>query len=485
MKLWLGKVKIEFVLGLALTTLLVTTASAGELFSAPPESELKERTVQHYTKFPLVMGIDGGAPIVQKQGGRLTRLGYELPAGFEPFHLVNNYKAQIVALGGEVLFECEEKACGRVKGLKNLLEPSSNILSGKAALLVAKLSHETKPIYLSLYSVKTNNRTGLQVDVIEDVEEPLDLISVDAAYLSAPVEVLTFEDKSGKDRQGSKDHPMVQRLPGARIVEYTQLGFGRTKVLTAVTEKREHQIVALDGKITDIGYKLPRQYSEYEAFANYQSALSKLGFVPQFRCEGKECGDEDKLHEGLNTLVHIGNEKDQFYGLYKLDRPEGNVYAMVYVIGFSGGLWGELRVIEETELKDDRLVIDLEGLTDKIAQTGHVALDGLLFKFDSDQMLPESKAVINTLATYLKAHPDWKFYVVGHTDDKGSESYNQKLADKRAKSVVKALTSEYQIPKRQLVAKGVGEYAPVANNLNEDGQKQNRRVELVLRSDTK
>ncbi|USH04731.1 DUF4892 domain-containing protein [Grimontia kaedaensis] len=485
MKLWLGKVKIKLALGFALPTLLVTTASAGELFSAPPESELKERTVQHYTKFPLVIALEKGKLIVQQQGGRLTRLGYKLQPEHEPFHLKNNYKAQIEALGGEILFECEEKACGRVKNLYQLLEPNDTISKTAPAFLVAKLSDDTKPIYLSVLSATRKQHTSLQVDVLEVIEEPLDLISVDKAYLSAPAEVLTFEDKSGKDRQGSKDHPMVQRLPGAWIVEYTQLGFGRSKVLTAVTEKREHQIVALDGKITDIGYKLPRQYSEYEAFANYQSALSKLGFIPQFRCEGKECGDEDKLHEGLNTLIHIGNEKDQFYGLYKLDRPEGNVYAMVYVIGFSGGLWGELRVIEETELKDDRLVIDLEGLTDKIAQTGHVALDGLLFEFDSDQMLPESKAVINTLATYLKAHPDWKFYVVGHTDDKGSESYNQKLADERAKSVVKVLTSEYQIPKRQLVAKGVGEYAPVANNLNEDGQKQNRRVELVLRSDTK
>jgi len=57
------------------------------------------------------------------------------------------------------------------------------------------------------------------------------------------------------------------------------------------------------------------------------------------------------------------------------------------------------------------------------------------------------------------------------------------LSDKRAKTVVKQLTSAHQIPKSQLTAKGIGEYSPVANNSNEAGQTLNRRVELVLRSD--
>ncbi|MBV7298143.1 OmpA family protein [Enterovibrio paralichthyis] len=482
---WLGRTTKSVAVSATLGVLLFGNALAGELFSAPPESELEARTVQHYTKFPLVTGFEKGEPIAKPQGGRLTRLAYKLPAGVEPFHLINNYKAQIEALGGEVLFACEEKECGRLKNLKKLIEPTLDNPGDAPVLLVAKINHEIKPIFLSLYSATSHLYTGLQVDVIEEIEEPLDLISVDAAYLSAPIEALSFEDKSSKDENGSQDHPMIQRLPGAYIREYVQHGYGQIKVMTAVTGKGEQQFVSLDGKITDIGYVLPRLYSEYEAFANYQSALSKLGFVPQFRCQGTSCGDDKKLQKGLKTLVDIGNEDNQYYGLFMLERPEGKVHAMVYVLGFNGGLWGELRVIEETDLKDDRLVIDLEGLTDKIAQTGHVALDGLLFEFDSDQMLPESKEVMDTLATYLKTHPDWQFYVVGHTDDKGSESYNQKLADKRAKSVVNALTKDYQIPKKQLTAKGVGEYSPVANNLNEDGQQQNRRVELVLRSDTR
>lgn len=109
----------------------------------------------------------------------------------------------------------------------------------------------------------------------------------------------------------------------------------------------------------------------------------------------------------------------------------------------------------------------------------------MLFEYDSDRMLPESDDVLETLATYLKQHQDWQFYVVGHTDDKGTQPYNEKLATKRATAVVSALTKQFKIPRKQLAAQGVGEYSPVANNQNEDGRKQNRRVELVLRSDSK
>jgi outer membrane protein OmpA-like peptidoglycan-associated protein len=106
-----------------------------------------------------------------------------------------------------------------------------------------------------------------------------------------------------------------------------------------------------------------------------------------------------------------------------------------------------------------------------------------LFKYDSDKILKDGKAIIKVVATYLKSHPNQRFYVIGHTDDKGKQSYNQVLADRRARAVVKQLMSEHKVSKTQLSPKGIGEYSPVANNNTPSGQKLNRRVELVLRSD--
>lgn len=141
--------------------------------------------------------------------------------------------------------------------------------------------------------------------------------------------------------------------------------------------------------------------------------------------------------------------------------------------------------MELSTLKDDRVAIDLNALTDAISQTGKATLEGLLFDYDSERMLPESKPVLEVLASYLKQNPTLNFYVVGHTDDKGERSYNQSLSERRAAAVIKQLSDGFQIPSAQLTAHGNGEYSPVASNTNDAGQKLNRRVDLVLRSDKK
>lgn len=67
--------------------------------------------------------------------------------------------------------------------------------------------------------------------------------------------------------------------------------------------------------------------------------------------------------------------------------------------------------MEETQLKDDRVGINLAALTDQIEAKGHVALEGLLFEYDSDKLLPEALPVVEVLASYLKltlaAHFMW------------------------------------------------------------------------------
>lgn len=148
---WLGRTTKSVAVSATLGVLLFGNALAGELFSAPPEGELEARTVQHYTKFPLVTRFEKGEPIVEPQGGRLTRLAYKLPAGVEPFHLMNNYKAQIEALGGEVLFACEGKECGRLKNLKKLIEPTLDNPGDAPVLLVAKINHDQTHLPFALF----------------------------------------------------------------------------------------------------------------------------------------------------------------------------------------------------------------------------------------------------------------------------------------------------------------------------------------------
>ena len=90
-------------------------------------------------------------------------------------------------------------------------------------------------------------------------------------------------------------------------------------------------------------------------------------------------------------------------------------------------------------------------------------------------------AALDAIATYLKAQPDKKFYVVGHTDSKGTFAYNRKLAADRAHTVAATLKQDYGIDSDRLEPHGVGPLVPVFSNQSDAGREKNRRVELVER----
>ena len=78
--------------------------------------------------------------------------------------------------------------------------------------------------------------------------------------------------------------------------------------------------------------------------------------------------------------------------------------------------------------------------------------------------------------------------IAGHTDSKGSDSYNQQLSENRADAVKDALATEFSIDSNRLNAKGFGESRPIAANTKSDGsdnpagKQKNRRVEVVVKN---
>ena len=69
--------------------------------------------------------------------------------------------------------------------------------------------------------------------------------------------------------------------------------------------------------------------------------------------------------------------------------------------------------------------------------------------------------------------------VIGHTDSKGSDAYNQALSERRASSVASYLLSQGLSPNK-LTSEGRGESEPVADNATDEGRAKNRRVELHI-----
>src|SRR5690606_27603449 len=104
---------------------------------------------------------------------------------------------------------------------------------------------------------------------------------------------------------------------------------------------------------------------------------------------------------------------------------------------------------------------------------------GLLFPFDSDQLLPAGRENLNNLAISLQRYPETEVLIIGHTDSTGSDSYNMGLSERRASSAANLLSS-YGIPRDRIRTMGRGESEPIADNNTEWGMQQNRRVEVVI-----
>ena len=146
-----------------------------------------------------------------------------------------------------------------------------------------------------------------------------------------------------------------------------------------------------------------------------------------------------------------------------------------------------LQQLLEAELKKEGKTIDTlftENINSEIKlqamETGReFKLNNILYDFDKATLRPESITELDRLVVILNEQATIKVEISSHTDSKGSDAYNQRLSQARAKSVVDYLTKK-GIAKNRLVAKGYGESKPIASNDTEEGMQLNRRTEFKV-----
>ncbi|WP_373515095.1 OmpA family protein [Persicitalea sp.] len=107
---------------------------------------------------------------------------------------------------------------------------------------------------------------------------------------------------------------------------------------------------------------------------------------------------------------------------------------------------------------------------------------GLLFDFDSYALTAETRKNLDNVAEVLNEYEDTDILVEGHTDSKGTDSYNQNLSEKRAMAVSTYLKAK-NVKSRRLESVGYGETQPIATE--PDKQALNRRVEVVITANDK
>lgn len=101
------------------------------------------------------------------------------------------------------------------------------------------------------------------------------------------------------------------------------------------------------------------------------------------------------------------------------------------------------------------------------------------FKSGSAEILPESLDLLRLYGKLLVEFDNTTMIIIGHTDDVGNDTYNQKLSERRAESVKQFFVSEFGVTEGRLVAVGYGEKKPLVNETTPEARAKNRRVQFM------
>jgi outer membrane protein OmpA-like peptidoglycan-associated protein len=129
----------------------------------------------------------------------------------------------------------------------------------------------------------------------------------------------------------------------------------------------------------------------------------------------------------------------------------------------------------------------LEAALGQVAETRRTALglvmnlgsDHLKFEFDKADLRPEDRELLSRIAGIILTSHDYTISVNGHTDDVGSDAYNQALSERRAQAVRDYLVKA-GLPAQILTVQGHGKSLPLVRGTSEAARAKNRRVELGL-----
>lgn len=176
-----------------------------------------------------------------------------------------------------------------------------------------------------------------------------------------------------------------------------------------------------------------------------------------------------------NTKVICSAISDDKSGEYLVCLPVGADYA------FSAASEGYLFHSENFSLKnsDGNTPYQKDIAMKQITVGSSLVLNNIFYSTASSSLLKESFAELNTLVKLLNENPSLKVEIEGHTDNVGSEQYNNNLSQKRADAVKNYLV-EKGIAESRLKSRGYGFTKPIADNSTEEGRAKNRRTQIRI-----
>jgi OOP family OmpA-OmpF porin len=251
-----------------------------------------------------------------------------------------------------------------------------------------------------------------------------------------------------------KDTPWFSGMPNYSIydgadVEFDSYNFFNGKNCTTVEGRKFKRTYALKEDA--------QKSSVVQIMRNYSNAIKSMGGTVIYEGMPQNAGCAD--NNGLNMVVG------------KAVKGADELWVEVVTLG---GDDYYLTIILKELMKQD---VTASSMFEALNRDGHITLY-INFDFGKSTIRDESKPVIDQIVQMMKANPDLKIGVEGHTDNVGTPASNKTLSEARAKSVVSAIVAQ-GVSADRLSPSGFGQDKPIADNNMEEGRAKNRRVELV------
>ena len=197
-----------------------------------------------------------------------------------------------------------------------------------------------------------------------------------------------------------------------------------------------------------------------------------------------------QIAKAKGEIAEARKAEEQAKAMYQAQLERAATESQSNLAKAANELESEREARTEAELQkqqaDRRAAAALQGLREVVEiqqdQRGTVITltGGLLFGSGKSEVSPNARVRLDQLGDVLAQQPvDKPIQVVGHTDDTGSESTNERLSEKRAQAVADQLIAR-GIDSERITVEGRGEAEPIASNDTAEGRATNRRVEIIL-----
>ncbi|MFN4262395.1 MAG: OmpA family protein [Thioalkalivibrionaceae bacterium] len=290
------------------------------------------------------------------------------------------------------------------------------------------------------------------------------------------------------------DHPLVPRIANSILLEHHENEFVAIKLpsgpLANARAPEYESELDLEGHWEQRIYGFENDASLLRIHRSYLETLPLQGFEILF-----EASDSDLVNQRARPPRFFGAMSDRYLVTHRgpmsvssshhyilaRHRSEPVVLAIAAYERPRDGTTYTVNVLTEEAMTVEmtHTVISASEIEDTLIREGRIALQGIRFAFDSDEILPESREDLAEVGNLMRDRPELSILIVGHTDHIGDFDYNLRLSMTRAQTVERYLQSEYGIAARRLRAAGAGMISPIATNRTEAGRADNRRVELV------